>query len=328
MAGTKPELLGISNGREYYLCPADKKNPQPWIAWRVPDIREGIRARPGCKILGADYSQIEVRIMAWESQDEWLLEALNSGKDIHCYMASDVHGIPYDDFYFAYKHEDHSLYNQYYGWRSEIKTTTFGVPYGAGPGQVARQINMSRKPGDTSPPYTEEQAEKLIDDYFKKAKGLKVWLENQGKHGLKYGWSKSLGGHYRFYQIPYKDPEGGKEEKDRYNEIISQIKRYTGNHPIQAACADALKMAVSKIYLDLRGGKSSGPLIHEGHFLLFVHDELVLTCPDSEVDAVKKIMIDGMQWAYNQLIPSEGKTNHDHIIHSTDVTCADFWKKG
>ena len=68
MAGVKPELLGISNGREYYLCPADKKHPQPWIAWRVPDIREGIRARAGWKILGADYSQIEVRIMAWESQ--------------------------------------------------------------------------------------------------------------------------------------------------------------------------------------------------------------------------------------------------------------------
>ncbi len=73
-------------------------------------------------------SQIEVRIMAWESKDEWLMTALNSGKDIHCYMAADVHKIPYDDFYKIYKDPNHSLHNKYYGWRSEIKTTTFGVP--------------------------------------------------------------------------------------------------------------------------------------------------------------------------------------------------------
>ena len=124
-----------------------------------------------------------------------------------------------------------------------------------------------------------------------------------------------MGGHYRFYQLP-------KEDNDDYDERISQIKRWSGNHPIQAACADALKMAVSKIYLDLRGGKSSGPLVYEAHFLLFVHDELVLTCPDSEVDAVKQIMIDNMQWAYNKLIGTK------NIIHETDVTSADYWKKG
>jgi DNA polymerase-1 len=314
MAG-KPQLLGINNGKEFYLCPADKKHPEPWIAWRVPDIREGIRARPGWSILGADYSQIEVRIMAWESKDEWLMNALNSGKDIHCYMAADVHGIPYDDFYFAYKHEDHPLYHKYYGWRSEIKTTTFGVPYGAGPGQVAKQINSSRKPNDPEPPYTEEQAEKLIDDYFKKAYGLKKWLEKQGAWAIKHGESKSLGGHYRFYQLPH--PDG-----DDYDERISQIKRWSGNHPIQAACADCLKMAVGKIYLDLRGGKSSGPLLYDGHFLLFVHDELVLTALDEHVEPVKKIMIDNMQWAYDKLI---GLKN---IIHETDVTIADYWKKG
>lgn len=317
----KPELIGINNGKEYYLCPADKKHSSPYIVWLVPDVRDAIRARPGWKILGADYSQIEVRIMAWESKDKWLISALNSGKDIHCYMAADVHGINYDDFYFAYKHEDHPLYHQYYAWRSEIKTTTFGVPYGAGPGQVALQINSSRKPGDTSPPYTEEDAKKLISNYFAKATGLKKWLDNQGHHSIKYGESHSLGGHYRFYQLPHPDDEDA-------NARVSQIKRWAGNHPIQAACADVLKMAVGKIYLDLRGGQSFGPLSLQAHFILFVHDELVLTAKDEHVDAVQKIMVDNMQWAYNKLIPLEGKTELDHIIHSTDVTIADYWKKG
>jgi DNA polymerase-1 len=315
MSNQEPVLLGINHGKEYYLHPSDKKHLEPYLCWRVPDIREGIRARPGWKILGADYSQIEVRLMAWESHDEWLLAALNSGKDIHCYMAADVHGVPYEDFYYAYKHKDHSLYHKYYGWRSEIKTTTFGVPYGAGAKQVAKQINSSRKSGDTSPLFTEEQAQQLIDDYFKKAKGLKKWLDKQGKHALTKGESKSLGGHYRFYQLP-------KEGNDDYEERTAQIERWSGNHPIQAGCADMLKMAVGKIYLDLRGGISSGPLVHEGHFILFVHDELVLTAPDNEAPPVKKIMIDGMQWAYEQLIGTK------NIIHETDVTVNDYWEKG
>lgn len=321
MAGNKPILLGIKDGKEYYLCPSDKKHSEPYIVWRIPDIRESIVAAPGWKILGADYSQIEVRIMAWASKDKWLMEALNSGKDIHCYMAADVHKIPYDDFYYAYKHEDHPLHNKYYGWRSEIKTTTFGLPYGAGITQIAKQINSSRKQGDTEPPFTEEDAEKLTEDYFSKAVGLKAWLEKQGKHAIKYGESISLAGHHRFYQLP-------KEGNDDYKERISQIKRWSGNHPIQAACADCLKMAVGKIYLDLRGGKSSGPLLIPAHFLLFVHDELVLTAEDNAVEQVEKIIIDAMQWAYNKLIPLKGIDNTDHIIHSTDVSISSYWKKG
>jgi len=314
MAG-KPQLLGINHGKEYYLCPADKGHVAPYVAWRVPDIRESIRARPGWKILGADYSQIEVRIMAYESGDEWLTTALNSGKDIHCYMASDVHGVDYDIFYKIYKDEGHPLYHKYYGWRSEIKTTTFGVPYGAGPEQIASQINSARKPHDPEPPYTEEQAKVLISEYFSKAKGLKKWLEQRGDHALQYGESKSLGGHYRFYQLPFPGA-------DDYQERIAQIRRWSGNHPIQAGCADMLKMAVGKIYLDLRAGISSGPLVYQGHFMLFVHDELVLTARDEDVEPVKKIMLDGMQWAYDEMI---GVKN---IIHSTDVTVADYWKKG
>lgn len=311
----EPILLGVRNGREYYLAPADKTHPEPYLVWRVPDIREGIRARKGWKILGADYSQIEVRIMAHESKDEWLTTALNSGKDIHCYMASDVHGIEYADFYKHYKDKTSPLHNLYYGWRSEIKTTTFGVPYGAGAGQIARQINSGRKPGDTSPLYTEEQAEQLIESYFAKAKGLKRWLDKQAEWAQIHGESKSLGGHYRFYQLP-------KEGNSDYDKRMSQVQRWSGNHPIQAACADTLKMAVGKIYLDLRGGKSSAATILDGHFLLFVHDELVLTASVEHVEAVKAIMIKNMQWAYDQLI---GLKN---IIHETDVTVNDYWEKG
>lgn len=311
----KPVLICIENQKEYYLFPADKEHTEPYIAQRIPDIREGIVARPGWKILGADYSQIEVRIMAWMSQDKWLIEALNSGKDIHCYMAADVNHIDYDTFYKAYKDKSNPLYEKYYGMRSEIKTTTFGVPYGAGAGQVARQINATR--ADKKTHISDEYAQtQIIDPYFAKATGLKAWLDKQGYNAVKYGFSQSLGGHYRFYQIPH--PDG-----DDYDERISQIKRWSGNHPIQAGCADMLKMAVGKIACELReDGSLHRPLLYQGHFLLFVHDEIVMTCPDEEVEAVKKIMLDCMQWAYNKLI---GLKN---IIHETDVTVNSFWEKG
>ncbi len=112
------------------------------------------------------------------------------------------------------------------------------------------------------------------------------------------------------------------DNKDEYKKRISQIKRWAGNHPIQAACATVLKMAVGKIYLDLRGGKSVGPILVQGHFLLFVHDELVLTAKDCDVDKVHKIMIDNMQWAYDQMI---GLKN---IVHETDVSIDSYWRKG
>jgi DNA polymerase-1 len=328
MATLKPVLVGVIKGKEYYLAPPDKNHLEPYLVWRVPDIREGIRARPGWKILGADYSQIEVRIMAMMSGDEWLIEALNSGKDIHCYMAADVNGIDYDDFYKAYKDPTHPLYNLYYGMRSEIKTTTFGVPYGAGPEQVARQINATRK--DKSTHIDGDYArEKIIDPYFAKAKGLKKWLENQGKNATKHfgpynnnyireaiDYSVSLGSHYRFYQLPY-------EGADDADERLSQIRRWSGNHPIQAGCADMLKMAVGKISCDLHRERCLElPLSFEAHFLLFVHDEIVMTAREDHTEAVKGIMLDDMQWAYNKMI---GLKN---IIHETDVTIADFWKKG
>lgn len=301
------------NDRKIVCHPPDKEHLKCYPCWVVPDVREAIIAPPGYKILGADYSQIEVRIMAQESGDKWLINALNSGKDIHCYMAADVNGIPYDVFYLGYKNENDPMYEDYYGMRSEIKTTTFGVPYGAGAEQIARQINATRKKEKW---IDEVYAQKVIDDYFSKAIGLKAWLTNQGTRAMKYGFSRSLGGHYRFYRIPDASNKKAKE-------VVSQIKRWAGNHPIQAGCADILKMAISRISCELHeDGLLNKPLKYDAHFTLFVHDEIVMTVKDEDVDAVKKIMVDCMQWSYDKNV---GLAN---IIHSTDVAVAQYWKKG
>ena len=311
MAGAKPILLGNHNGKEYYLVPATSSTPEHF-AWSVPDIRSGIIARPGWKILVADYSQIEVRIMAWLSQDPWLIAAINSGKDVHCFMAASVNGIDYDDFMRIYKDETHELHTLYVDLRSEIKTTTFGIPYGAGPGQIAKQINENRPKENW---ITEEDAIAIIEKYFAKAPRLKQYLKDQGIFGLSEGYSRSIMGHHRFYRVPT-------EGHLKYDELISQIKRWSTNHPIQSSSADMLKMALGKIYLDLRGGLSYGPLIHNAHLILVVHDEIVMTAEDKDVEAVAKIMENGMQWAYNSVI------GLDNIIHNSEVKISSYWAKG
>jgi DNA polymerase-1 len=118
------------------LVPRGEDGRYP-LLYRVPNTREAFRARAGHKLLTADYSQIEIRIAAEVSKDPWLIAAINSGKDIHCVMASDVYGIPYDDFYTAWKDHEHPKHDTYSKLRSNIKGLTFGIMYGAGAGRLA-----------------------------------------------------------------------------------------------------------------------------------------------------------------------------------------------
>jgi hypothetical protein len=121
------KYLGNIGKKEFWL-EGPRQNGRYAIYWRVPSTREAIRAAPGWKILDADYSQIEIKSMADCSRDTWLTNALNSDKDIHCFMTSDIEGIGYDIFYKAYKDESHPDHAQFVTLRSQTKNITFGVP--------------------------------------------------------------------------------------------------------------------------------------------------------------------------------------------------------
>src|SRR5450631_3733140 len=98
------EFLGAIGAKEYYLDDKSTSGagtqmvstPEGWkrlpgqLVYRVPAIREAVRAQPGYKLLISDLSQIEIKLMTFLSQDPWLKAAVNSGKDMHCYMAADV----------------------------------------------------------------------------------------------------------------------------------------------------------------------------------------------------------------------------------------------
>jgi DNA polymerase-1 len=295
-------FLGIKDDSEIYLHPADEDHPKPYLVWRVPNIREAIHAGPGRKVLTMDYSQVEMRIMAAESEDPWLMQILNSEKDIYCYMAAELNGTTYEEVDAGYKNKNSPTYSKYEAWRSDAKGVALGVPYGLTAKGMAEKRNIS-----------EEQAQDIIDRYQAKAHVLTAWLEQNATNAIKLRLSTGKTGHYRFYQLPHQDAEDCEER-------IAQIKRWAKNHPIQSGCASLLKTAVGKLYLDFRNGDSSGPNIYDAHFLLFVHDELVISCPDEHVDSVKQIMIDDSKWAFK-------KFWKDVVDFPVKVSVAGYYKK-
>lgn len=306
-------FLGEWNGREWFWNLMDNT-----LMWRVPEIRECIAAPKGYRILAADYSQIEVKLMAFLSQDPGLLKALNSkdssgeNTDIHCYMATEVYGQKLGfDYEFIAKvingkksegwGKAHPRYKELKTLRSNIKTTTFGVPYGAGAQTIARQTGL-----------TEEQAQQLIDDYFAKFPILKKWIDKQGDMAINYGYTQTPWGRKRFYTVPLRTSEN-------YDVELKQIRRWAGNHPIQAANADMLKHALRGIYSRIRGGVTNGKKLYDARIILVVHDEIVMMVKEEDVEAVKAIMQEAMMEAYDKIITG--------IPNKVDVADGVAWEK-
>lgn len=305
--------LGEWKSREWYWNMLDNS-----IMWRVPEIRECIAAPPGFKVLAADYSQIEVKLMAFLSQDAGLLEALNSRDsegnllDFHCVTSAKVKGKKLNFDYELINNvvngkvsegwgNAHKRYKELKKIRGNIKTTTFGVPYGAGAQTIARQTGL-----------TEEEAQTLIDDFFAEFPGLKKWLDQQGDLAITYGYTQTRWGRRRFYVRPPKsDPN--------YDAELKQIRRWAGNHPIQASNADMLKDALRRIYSRIRGGVLNGPPLYNAVLLLVVHDEIVMMVKEEDAEAVAKILADCMQEAYDAIITG--------IPNKIDVVIDDTWEK-
>lgn len=298
--------LGTVEGKDYVLAQYFDKDSgellNQRIEWRIPDIREAIRAERGCKLLSADYSQIEIKLMAHLSGDPWLKSAINSGKDIHCYLCTDAFGaemdFDYDLMYTAYKDKSHSRNLELTTLRADFKVVVFGVPYGAGPPRVAFMTGKSV-----------EEAASLIDRFFSRAEVLKIWLDQEGAQAVRYGFTTSPRGRKRFYVRPAADDP-------KAHEILAQIQRWAGNHPIQSGNVDMLKPAMKMIYDELRALKLTWA---EARILFVVHDEIVMQCREELVEVIRPIMERSMTKSYDMIIPD--------IINKIDVGVGDYWEK-
>jgi len=277
-------FLGAEGPREYYYSPSEDS-----FYWRVPEIRETLRAWPGHVLVSADYSQIEVKLMAFLSRDKFLIEAINSGKDIHSYLASEIIGVPYEEIVAARKDPSHPRHHELDSLRSAVKAITFGLPYGAGPNKIATQIAQvtGRKLDDA----LVEEARELIEKYFSRARGLKRWLDDQCRLGVEKLHSRSLLGRIRWYELPDPDDPG-------YHAACAQVGRYACNHPIQASSADMLKLAISSFYRAVRQGRSPLDPLHGARLVMTVHDEIVVMCQKEGAEEIARILCQSMDEAY------------------------------
>ena len=164
-------------------------------------------------LLSADYSQIELRLIAAISGDEAMLEAFHLEQDIHRATAARVFGVPYEE---VTKEQ-----------RYRAKTVNFSIVYGAGATNLSRQLNIRR-----------QEAKDLIDAYFNQYKGLKSYMENIVGEARDKGYVTTLMGRKRFLRDIH-----SKSSLERSN-----AERMAINTPVQGSAADMIKMAMVGIH--------------------------------------------------------------------------------
>jgi len=174
-------------------------------------------------LLAADYSQIELRIIAEISNDQAMLEAFIAGNDFHKATAAKVYGVEYDSVTAEQ--------------RRNAKTVNFSITYGAGATNLSRQLGISRK-----------EATDLIQSYFREFSGLKNYMDETVKMAREYGYVKTLLGRRRNLR----------DINSRNTLTSSNAERVAINTPIQGTAADMIKIAMIDIHkaMGVNGMKS------------------------------------------------------------------------
>ena len=177
-------------------------------------IRKGFIAREGWVFLAADYSQVELRILAHISQDEALIEAFKNDQDIHTTTAAKVYGIENDEVEFEQ--------------RRFAKAVNFGLIYGMGAFRLARDSDL-----------TLGEAQEFIKTYFDRFPGVQKYLDETKLEAAEEGYVSTLFGRRRFFPI-FKRP-GNQQFK-------AAAEREAINHPIQGTAADIVKTAMLTLH--------------------------------------------------------------------------------
>ena len=198
-------------------------------------IRRAFIARPGCVLVDADYSQIELRVLAHMSGDETMIEAFREGQDIHARTASEVYGVPLEQV----THE----------MRSASKAVNFGIVYGISDFTLAKNISVSRK-----------EAREFIERYFERYPGVKRYMDAAVAEGREKGYVTTLMGRRRY--LP--------ELASANFNLRSFGERCAMNSPIQGTAADIIKLAMIRVADALRKGGYKARLILQVHDELIV----------------------------------------------------------
>lgn len=199
-------------------------------------LRKAFVPEEGCVLVGADYSQIELRVLAHMAEDEALIGAFNRGEDIHRATAANVLGIP----------EDEITPNE----RSRAKAVNFGVIYGMSSFGLSGELDISRK-----------EAEDYIKQYFVKHKNVREFMDSSVEFARSEGYVKTMTGRKRYIK-----------EINASNYMVRQIgERLAMNTPIQGSAADIIKLAMIKVHRALLQQKLKSRLILQIHDELVIN---------------------------------------------------------
>lgn len=226
-------------------------------------IRQAFVAEDGYMFVAADYSQVELRILAHVTQDEALLTAFREDQDIHRTTAASVYGVSVEEV----------TYNQ----RRFAKAVNFGLMYGMGAFRLARDSDL-----------TLQEANEYIEQYFARFPGVKAYIDGTVTSAKEKGYVETLRGRRRYFHV-LKDTN-----KATYQARL-RAEREAINHPIQGTAADIIKIAMLRLHDALPK--------YDARLLLQVHDELLLEVAEDQVEAVTELMTDIMSDAFSLDVP-------------------------
>ena len=235
-------------------------------------LRKVFKAQENKIFVDADYSQIELRVLAHMSKDEIMVEAFKTDQDIHTICASQVFKVPVE-----------KVSKQL---RSRAKAVNFGIVYGISDFGLAEQIDIKRK-----------EAKEYIEQYLETYSGIKSFMSDIVEHAKEKGYVETEFGRRRY--IP---------ELASKNYMVRQFgQRAAMNTPIQGTAADIMKIAMIKVYNELKKRNLKSKIV------LQIHDEMLIETELSEKEEVYEILKQSMENAVQLSVPlkveiEEGKS--------------------
>jgi DNA polymerase-1 len=228
------------------------------------EIRRAFVVPAGCLLISADYSQIELRILAHVAKEETLINAFRNDQDIHATTASKLFGVPIE----GVTRDQRGL----------AKTINFATIYGSSAFGISNRTDMDPK-----------EARRFMDQYFVTYPNIKEYIEKTTKLANEAGYVETLLGRKRFFpelqsgRLPFMQR--------------AAVERAAINAPIQGAAADIMKIAMIRLHERLqRDG-------FQARMLLQVHDELVLEAPLEEKEVLVPVICEVMENAYQLDVP-------------------------
>ena len=263
------------------------------------EIRSAFVAGEGYEgLVTADYSQIEMRVMAHLSGDEGLIDAYRRGEDLHNYVGSKVFDVPIDGV-------TPEL-------RRRVKAMSYGLAYGLSAFGLAQQLDIPQG-----------EAKRLMEEYFERFGGVRAYLDGVVERARKDGYTATLFDRRRYLPDLNSDNRMARD----------MAERAALNSPIQGTAADIIKVAMLRVDDALRrggagveepagdgdghGDQKNGPL--KSRVLLQVHDELVVEVAPGEREVVEEMLRREMDAAFDLKVPLDvsvgAGANWDEAAH-------------